>query len=259
MMAQAPIEDLLEQADFVFSGTAERVGDATLPEIETSDATAVVVVDEIVRAPEQFAALTGSRITVMLREPASVREGEQALFFTTGWLFGDGIAVQELEHRPVEEAPESLRAAVGGAVEASQARRLQQRVEEADAVIAGRVTAVRPSEQTATAALGEQPTAPITEHDPQWWEAVVDVETVVKGDITAEPTVVLFPGSMDVAWRDAPKFHPGQEGVWLLHREDVPAAADAAFPQVFTVTNSDDFHEKERLDDVRKLVEEGGA
>jgi hypothetical protein len=132
---------------------------------------------------------------------------------------------------------------------------MRRRIEAADVVIAGRVTTVRPSEQTAETALAEQPSRPISEHDPQWWEAVIDVESVVKGELEPAPTVVLFPGSMDVLWHAVPKFRPGQEGVWFLHRQQVPPVVDAVFQRVFTVLDRDDYQEKDRLDDVKRLIE----
>jgi hypothetical protein len=81
---------------------------------------------------------------------------------------------------------------------------------------------------------------------------VVDVDHVLKGDAEPQPTVVLFPGSMDVMWHDAPKFHAGQEGVWLLHADQVPAAALAHFPQVYTALHPEDF--VERADAVQRFL-----
>ncbi len=256
-MAGDAMDETQEHAEFVFRGTVEKVGASAMAEVKHSDRTAVVVVDEVVHAPEQFANLQGDKVTLLLAQPNSVKEGEQWVFFTTGWLFGATLALRELEHRPVEDADEH-RAALTAAVESRDTARIQQRIEAADVVIAGRVTAVRPPEQTAAAALSPtEPSGPVTEHDPQWWEAVVDVYDVLKGDAAAEPTVVLFPGSTDVMWHDAPKFRPGQEGVWFLHGERVPAAAAQLFPQVYTVLDKADFQHNDRLDEVRRLVGEG--
>src|SRR4051794_34294347 len=221
-----------EQADFVFKGTVEQLGASAMAEVEASDSTAVVVVDEVVHAPDQFRDLQGQKVTVQLAEAGSVSEGDRAVFFTVGWLFGESIAVRELEHRPADEGSERAAAITGSAEHGSD--RLKERLDTADVVVAGRVTIVRPPEQSVAAALGaEAPSGPVTEHDPQWWEAVVHVDQVLKGPesavaaATPEPVTVLFPGSSDIAWYDAPKFRPGQEGVFFLHGEQVPAAAAA--------------------------------
>jgi hypothetical protein len=241
MAAAAP-----EPADFVFTGTVERLGAATMPEVDDAPNVATVHVDALVRAPDAFAWLAGTSVTVLLAEPGSPAEGEQALFLAAGWLYGAGVALRELEHHPPGSEPAGL---------APPPDPVAAHVADADVVISGRVTAVRPSQHTALAALEPEPAGPVSEHDPQWWEAVVDVDQVVKGDAEAQPTVVLFPGSMDVVWHRAPKFHVGQQGVWMLHADQVPAAALAHFPQVYTVLHPEDFVEgPAAADEVRKLL-----
>jgi len=61
------------------------------------------------------------------------------------------------------------------------------------------------------------PFRPITEHDPQWREAEIEVDEVEKGP-RKRRVVVRFPGSDDVRWYRAPKFQPGQEGVFILQK-----------------------------------------
>jgi len=68
--------------------------------------------------------------------------------------------------------------------------------------------------------------------------------------------VVLFPASIDVMWADAPKFQAGQEGVWLLRTERVPAAATELFPSVYTALDPKDFQPRDRVERVQRLLEE---
>src|SRR5438046_9271033 len=88
-------------------------------------------------------------------------------------------------------------------------------IAEAAMVVAGRVEQVRPAE------LAAAPTRPrrITEHDPDWQEAIIQVEDGIKGAQAGEQVVVRFPGSSDVAWVATPKFAVGQEGTFLLHKD----------------------------------------
>jgi hypothetical protein len=154
-----------------------------------------------------------------------------------------------------------LAAAAGtGAPDPAQAhheRQLKRQLDAADVVVAGTVTDVRMAPETlalagapaaaiaapaggrrgargaaraAGAAPGPPPWRRISEHDPLWQEAVVHVESVEKGATNQKQVVVRFPGSNDVAWRNHPKFRPGQQGVFLLNRSggaatSVPAAA----------------------------------
>lgn len=85
-----------------------------------------------------------------------------------------------------------------------------------DVVVSGRVSQLR-------AAAPRTPRAtlpgPITEHDPQWREAVVKVTAVHKGRQVPRSIRVRFPASTDVAWARAPKLHAGQQGTFLLKRD----------------------------------------
>ncbi|HKV99013.1 MAG TPA: hypothetical protein VJN96_04275 [Vicinamibacterales bacterium] len=86
----------------------------------------------------------------------------------------------------------------------------------ADVVVSGRVGRVRAA---APRAPRRNLPGPITEHDPQWQEAVVEVTAVRKGRRVPRSVRVRFPASTDVAWARAPKLHAGQQGTFLLKRE----------------------------------------
>jgi hypothetical protein len=90
------------------------------------------------------------------------------------------------------------------------------RLAAADVVVSGRVAEVRAAVPRATRGTIR---APITEHDPQWQEAVVQVTAVHKGRRVPRSIKVRFPASTDVAWARAPKLHAGQEGTFLLKRD----------------------------------------
>lgn len=253
-MADASVTDLFDRADVVFRGTVRRVAASTMPEVPASEKTAVVKVEEVIDAPVSFPGLVGSDITVALAEP--VEKGQQFIFLANTWLFGSSIAVQEVGRTSAEE-PEARSAVVGEISEAARSgarSAVRRRMDEADAVIAGRVTLVRPSQAAASAAARES--RPVTEHDPQWQEAVVEVESVVRGAVRAQQVTILFPGSMDVMWRDAPKHRPGERGVWFLHQDPVPAAVAEVVPQVFAVVDKHDFQSRDRLEEIREVAQE---
>jgi hypothetical protein len=121
-----------------------------------------------------------------------------------------------------------------------------------------------------TAAATEAPRRkPITEHDPQWREAEIEVDAVEKGGTGKKKVVVRFPGSDDVRWYKAPKFQPGQEGVFILQKaagetaarpstrrgRAVAAAAEtAAGADTFTALDPDDFQPSERAPEIRALA-----
>src|SRR4029078_8799757 len=77
-------------------------------------------------------------------------------------------------------------------------------------VMAGRVTQFPQ--------LPRPPGAPISEHEPEWQEAVVRVHHVARGGRGRRPGIVPIESaaSRDVRWAKAPKFGVGQEGLWML-------------------------------------------
>ena len=90
-------------------------------------------------------------------------------------------------------------------------------------------------------------------------EATLNIGAVLKGARPQDPTVLLFPASIDIMWVNAPKFHAGQEGIWLLHSEQVPQAAARTLPSVYTALASDDFQPWERGEQIRGVIEELGG
>ena len=109
----------------------------------------------------------------------------------------------------------------------------------------------------------EVQTTRISEHDPAWHEATIKVDEVVKGKKGTHELKVLFPQSDDVRWHKVPKYSPGQQGIWLLHKGSTPAAhglpakAARALPAVgdaLTAVNAADFLPLEELGRVKALL-----
>jgi hypothetical protein len=202
------------EASFVFQGTVVAVGAATLSMVDADDRTAVVRVDRVLRAPEAMEGVAGREITVRLRSPA--KQGTQATFQAEGWLYGESMAVVETgrrrraggetEARSGDDARESAAAADRAA---RFRRELKERAGEAAAVVLGRVTGVN---ERAAPAEGR-----LSEHDPQWAVATIEVDQAVKGR-PARTTKVWFATSEDVMWRQAPKLRVGQQAVMLLQK-----------------------------------------
>ena len=60
----------------------------------------------------------------------------------------------------------------------------------------------------------------ISQHDPDWWRATIDVASVEKGRVASKTVTALFANSTDVAWFRSPKLHIGDHRVLLLQRAD---------------------------------------
>ena len=225
-----------DRGSFVFNGTVVTLNAATMNYVPVDERTATVRVDEVLQAPDILRRIAGQDITVYLGNFA-VEPGERATFSTEGVIFGESIAVSATSVRPLEGAAALASAAPEGAVDPAdnlRAQRAEERFTSAEVVVKGRVKAVEeaapPAPEAALASAAAEPeTTRYSEHDPVWMKATVEVEQVHKGLAAPGETVeILFPASTDVAWHRAPKFQPGQEGVFMLHKEPQPEAALAA-------------------------------
>ncbi len=129
---------------------------------------------------------------------------------------------------------------------------LLDRLTRAELVVSGVAVDTRPYEATAAAKRR------ISEHDPEWRECVIEVETVEKGKVKSvekgksaqREVVTLFANSTDVAWYRAPKFEKGAAGIWLMQRielrgEPVPGLVTA---------HALDFQPLSQLERIRALL-----
>jgi hypothetical protein len=219
--------DAEKNARFVFKGTVRRLAAATLSELKPEKDTVVVRVDQMVRASEALRDFIGRDITVQLASGETVKSGEQAVFYTNGWLFGESLAVKSVGHRPVDATAAAV-AAAGDSDPTKNLKRheLESRLDSADVVVSGTVTKVSVVEgggagkgkKMAIASGLAGPLGPISEHNPMWREATVRVATVHKGQHGTKTVTIRFPASTDVKWHKAVKLHPGQEGYFILHK-----------------------------------------
>jgi hypothetical protein len=229
MAAKPSAEELARQARFIFQGTVQKVKAATLKELTPTDRHAIVRVDRVIQAPEALTDFAGQEITVQLAPDEKVTAGQTFVFYTNGWIFGESLAVQSVGH--VDATPAAVATLAShpdDPVRSLQTREMLTQAAAADLIVTGRVSAVRLPEQEAqtraTAMATGRTSERISEHAPLWQEAVIDVDQVHKGSHAQKQVVIRFPASTDVRWYKAPKFHTGQEGVFLLHKDQLTEA-----------------------------------
>jgi hypothetical protein len=255
-VAQMSRAALVKQSDIIFIGTVTQVGAVAVPEVPASNRTVVVHVDQVLEKPAAVALGAGDSVTVQAAEPGSLKPGIQATFYTTGWIFGQGVAVREVGHEPGHSpvvAADQQEAVARARLELNDAD-LKAHIQRAAMVVAGRVEQVRPAELTAA------PTRPkrITEHDPQWQEAIIQVQDGIKGAQAGEQVVVRFPGSRDVAWVGTPRFTVGQEGTFLLHKDSTTGSPETMIAgrsvHAYTALHKVDVLSKQDATRIRTLI-----
>jgi hypothetical protein len=231
----------------MFVGTVKKVNAATMSIVPATDRTVVVRVDEVLYAPKTMADLTGREVTVQLIEANSVKIDQRLAFFTNGGLFGSGIALAEVGHLEAGKDTKVLRQQIEESLQKKDDEDLQKRIRDAELIVVGRVTYTRPAKLTQY--------QPRTEHDPEWHEAEIQVESVEKGQLAARTVMVLFANSLDSMWYRSPKFKKGQEGIWILHMNAVK------WPGVenrYMAIDPLDFQSKDQLGRIRQLIKATG-
>ena len=239
------IIELLRRAPFSFVGTIEHLGASTMGTVPIGERTSVVRVDYVLHAPPAFAGLEGHRITLQLAADTDLPAvGDTAAFFAEGLAFGESIAVAEVGRLPVDavmgHVTQAVEAGEPGAFAALQRQietdRVHEHADSADAVVVGRVAKL------------ERAFGPVTsEHNPDWWKATLDVYHVEKGNVAPGEVAVLYPNSIDVRWRTAPKPKASQGGLWFLHASEGELRAAAPF----VILHPEDFQPTQELDTLR--------
>jgi hypothetical protein len=284
-MPANPQSDFARRAKFIFRGTIQKLASSNLDAAPANAGTLVVRIEEIITSPPVLTQFGGRDITVQFEDRPKVKTGQSAIFYTNGWLFGETIAVRALAAEPVENQRAVASRVTGDPVQSLKLQNLQERLSSADVVVAGKVSAVRlPADEVAkvsgkvAASAGRRSArgaesvrkrGPVSEHDPKWREAVIEVAKAEKGSPRSKEVVVRFPSSNDVRWYKAPKFVPGQEGVFILHKTQPPStarsaarvrgavtAAEAETTEAFTALDPVDFQPLEHKPEIQILINE---
>ena len=239
-MAAADVARLSRVSGFVFAGEVERTNASTVALVRPTKEIAVVRVREVLRAPADFGPRQGKRVTVRLNGTA--RKGQQAVFFTVGWVSGDGLAVQEMGRQPATDVG-TIRKQMDEAEQRDELTALRRRVGEAEVVVVGKVAETRP--------FGGKEFPPASEHDPRWRSAVVVVEQVEKGKAKeGERLEIAYASSDDVMWFEAPKPVEGRRAVFLAHRRRLEVHDTTALAIVEPI----DLLPVEELERVRRVI-----
>ena len=248
----ASFEALAQKARFIFLGTVTRVKAASMPGVPVSDHTVVVRVDQTLRSGKTLDDFTGKEVTVYLTKPGSAEVGEKSVFFTNGWLYGKGLAVQEVGRIEAKEGRVDLvgsladvRKALADLEQKDADQAIQSRMARAPLIASGKVVSTRP------APGGRHP---YSEHDPDWWEAVIDVSAVQKGNAPGKQIVVKYPRSKDELWIDSPKFREGDEGVWILQVDQTEKGSPRLRTTGYTALNPLDFQPKAEMERALRLL-----
>lgn len=251
MFGQEVDSALMKQSSVVFVGTVLQRGAVSFEAVQRSEQTAIVRVVGVLEKPRSVTLTEGDTITLMLRNASAPGEGVRAIFYAEGWVVGKGVALKEVGHTLLsdETTTEQITKSLLETKRQLQDEALRSRIAAASIVAHGKVVSLRRAEAARRI---------ITEHDPEWQEAVIEVRTAIKGTSAREQVVVRFPGSMDVAFYRMPKLKVGDERVILAVRDTLSGLPRAMLQgkatEAYLVEMPTDVLPKEELERVQRLA-----
>jgi hypothetical protein len=101
--SKGDMQDFVRESKFIFKGTVRKLEAVTLASAQPTKETAVVSVDEVLQAPETLRGFKGTQITVLLKKGESFEAGQEWIFFTVGWLYGESLGVREIGRAPTTQ------------------------------------------------------------------------------------------------------------------------------------------------------------
>lgn len=260
-------------AAFVFTGKVIKSAAALMENVVTKN-TLIVEVQHIIKAPAMFASITGQQVTVRFKKLPKLKKNAIITVFANGWIFGETIAVDAVSFTEETEKL-TLAASINATMTATSDAELKDRIDSAEIGVVGKVTKITKAsvpdmplsltakKSKAPSKKDEPLTTKISEHDPNWHQATIKVDEVLKGPKSKKDVKVLFPKSDDVRWYKVARFDVGQQGVWLLQKgkdqdvKGIPPKLLEALPEtndVFTALHDKDFLPLNELDKVKSLI-----
>jgi hypothetical protein len=224
-VSKQELQKWIDDSTLIFTGTIVAL-DSNVSGITAADNPMTVKVDRVDSSNDQikknFGSLVGKELTVVVdRVFTSAPErkvGVSAVFFVNPLSYEKNIAVTAVavaDKQTVKNLPTRLRPAI----EQKNKQPLTQALTTADTVIAGVVQEIRPLPDPKIEKLRALDNGYdlYSEHSPRWREAVIRVQSVLKGDKGEKMLLVIFPSTEDLMWENSPKFKANQSGTWLLH------------------------------------------
>jgi len=265
------IKDDEAHAAFVFTGKIIKINAAVMKNITTNN-TLIIQVEHIIKAPAIFNSITGQQITVRFKKLPKLKKGSVITVFANGWIFGESIAVDAVSYSE-EKDKMQVASKVNVSMTSSADNVLKERIDSSELGVVGKVIKIEKADMpekpvallnAKEGAADEPATTRISEHDPNWHQATIQVDEVVKGQKKLNKVKVLFPKSDDVRWYKISKYEVGQQGVWLLQKgksqnpKGIAPKVFAAIPEkddVFTALHNNDYLPLNELGKVKSLIQ----
>ena len=193
-------EAWLRQSSIIFTGTVQEINKSTVKGIPSTDLPVIVKVEEMEVKPDAVTLPKSGLITVLMNKGSEINQRDNYRFYGLGYIFGNELAITEVGHEPPDKTQQDLK-------KTKQDLLIKDHMKKSNLVASGTVQEIR--------VPGEGKPGIDSEHDPEWKEAVVILENVIKGP-QVKKVIIRFPASNDIAWYKIPKLQQGERGTFIL-------------------------------------------
>jgi len=227
--ADVPDQELqrwVDKSTLIFTGKIVTLT-SNVGSIPASENPMTVKVDSIElgndKASQNFGSLVGKEMTVVVNPlfkfgAPERKPGVSAVFFVNPLLYEENIAVTA-EAVADDQAVKDLPTRLNAAIEQKTQEPIRNGAKGAVLVVTGMVQEIRQLPKIKIDRLRSLANGRdlYSEHSPRWREAVIRIQSVLKGNSAEKKVIVVFPSAEDRMWAQSPKFAAGQSGIWLLH------------------------------------------
>lgn len=200
-----------KESQFAFDGIVLATEEVAKPGIPLPERAVAVRVEAVYEKPAGVRLHVSDVVWVQPKAGTSLGAGDRATFYASGWIYAESLLVREVGHETEGKDRQVRSTDVGERRQKARDSLLRERMQTADAVVIGVVLS--------TEAAKVEDGGFESEHNPVWQDAIVEVDTGLKGARQGEKITVRFAASRDVAWFRAPKLEPNQRAVFLLRKD----------------------------------------
>jgi hypothetical protein len=204
------VETLANESKFILRGSINKNA-SKLFHGPISDNTVMLRINYVFKAPEVLGNLGGKDVAIELKDSKSINTKSEQIFFANAWWYGKQIGLLEVGRTAATKDSEDIHKVISNLEKKSADQALEKRLDLADLVITGKVLETRPVSMKSQRKI-------ISEHNALWWEALIQVDSVEKGQ-HEDKILIIFPSSLDEFWYDSPKFKQGDIGVWIIQKD----------------------------------------
>jgi hypothetical protein len=235
------------EAPFVLQCTVTKINASNVVTVKPDETTAIARVDEVFKAPAILGNLKGKLITTKFTK-GRVKVGQRLIVKARPWQYSSSIAIVEIERLTPTIQKDLFRQQVLDAHLSFLDQQLETRISSAKIIVSGKVLDVEKVKSKEIYKLEDE--------EEDWYEATILVSTLEKGKLGKTPEVrVRFPGNASERWYIAPKFHVGQEGIWLLQEGSTRNKAKRRTGESYlTAPDPLDFQSLNQLSRIRTLL-----